>query len=67
MPIIKLKMTILITGKIAVNTCFGRHFPQNWMMYGLNGADIVFNPCAVGPAGFVVVQEYYAARRIVPR
>ncbi|CAG2103188.1 unnamed protein product [Medioppia subpectinata] len=33
-------------GKIAVNICYGRHHPQNWMMYGLNGAEIVFNPSA---------------------
>jgi len=35
-----------IYGKIAVNICFGRHHPQNWMMYGINGAEIVFNPSA---------------------
>ena len=33
-------------GKIAINICYGRHHPQNWMMYGLNGAEIVFNPSA---------------------
>jgi beta-ureidopropionase len=33
-------------GKIAINICYGRHHPQNWMMFGLNGADIVFNPSA---------------------
>ena len=33
-------------GRIAVNICYGRHHPQNWMMYGVNGADIVFNPSA---------------------
>jgi len=33
-------------GRIAVNICFGRHHPQNWMMYGINGAEIVFNPSA---------------------
>ncbi|KAG5893096.1 hypothetical protein JTB14_024297 [Gonioctena quinquepunctata] len=35
-------------GKIAV--CYGRHHPINWMMFGLNGADIVFNPSAAGGA-----------------
>ena len=30
--------------RIAVNICYGRHHPQNWMMYGVNGAEIVFNP-----------------------
>lgn len=33
-------------GKIAINICYGRHHPLNWLMYGLNGAEIVFNPSA---------------------
>ena len=33
-------------GRIAVNICYGRHHPLNWMAFGLNGAEIVFNPCA---------------------
>lgn len=33
-------------GKIAINICYGRHHPQNWMMYGINGAEVVFNPSA---------------------
>ncbi|EEB12699.1 beta-ureidopropionase, putative [Pediculus humanus corporis] len=33
-------------GKIGINICFGRHHPQNWMMLGLNGAEIVYNPSA---------------------
>ena len=33
-------------GKIAVNICYGRHHPLNWLMFGLNGAEIVFNPSA---------------------
>jgi beta-ureidopropionase len=33
-------------GKIAINICYGRHHPLNWLMFGLNGAEIVFNPCA---------------------
>lgn len=33
-------------GKIAINICYGRHHPQNWMMFALNGAEIVFNPSA---------------------
>ncbi|CAI4224163.1 unnamed protein product [Auanema sp. JU1783] len=33
-------------GKLAVNICYGRHHPQNWMMYALNGAEIIFNPSA---------------------
>lgn len=35
-----------IVGKIGINICYGRHHPQNWMMYGVNGAEIVFNPSA---------------------
>ena len=33
-------------GKIAVNICYGRHHPLHWMAFGLNGAEIVFNPSA---------------------
>uniref|UniRef100_A0A0N5AIL9 Beta-ureidopropionase n=1 Tax=Syphacia muris TaxID=451379 RepID=A0A0N5AIL9_9BILA len=33
-------------GRIAINICYGRHHPQNWMMYALNGAEIIFNPSA---------------------
>ncbi|XP_077285156.1 beta-ureidopropionase pyd3 isoform X2 [Arctopsyche grandis] len=33
-------------GNIAINICYGRHHPQNWMMFGINGAEIVFNPSA---------------------
>jgi beta-ureidopropionase len=33
-------------GRIAVNICYGRHHPLNWLGYGLNGAEIVFNPSA---------------------
>lgn len=33
-------------GKVAVNICYGRHHPLNWMAFGLNGAEIVFNPSA---------------------
>ncbi|KAJ6659071.1 hypothetical protein lerEdw1_019374 [Lerista edwardsae] len=33
-------------GRIAVNICFGRHHPLNWLMYSLNGAEIIFNPSA---------------------
>jgi len=35
-----------VFGKIAVNICYGRHHPLNWIVYGLNGAEIVFNPSA---------------------
>ncbi|CAJ2629414.1 unnamed protein product [Trifolium pratense] len=33
-------------GKIAINICYGRHVPLNCLTFGLNGAEIVFNPCA---------------------
>ncbi len=33
-------------GKVAINICYGRHHPLNWMGFGLNGAEIVFNPSA---------------------
>ena len=35
-----------IYGKIGINICYGRHFPQNWQMLAVNGAEIVFNPSA---------------------
>lgn len=35
-----------IYGKIGVTICFDRHHPLNWMMYAINGAEIVFNPAA---------------------
>nr|CAD7456530.1 unnamed protein product [Timema tahoe] len=33
-------------GRIAINICYGRHHPQNWLMFGVNGAEVVFNPSA---------------------
>jgi beta-ureidopropionase len=33
-------------GKVAINICYGRHHTLNWMGFGLNGAEIVFNPSA---------------------
>ncbi|XP_003746931.1 beta-ureidopropionase [Galendromus occidentalis] len=33
-------------GRIAINICYGRHHPLNWLAFALNGADIVFNPSA---------------------
>lgn len=33
-------------GNIGVNICYDRHHPLSWMMLGLNGAEIVFNPSA---------------------
>lgn len=41
-------------GKIAINICYGRHHPQNWMMFGLNGAEIVFNPSATVRESIVI-------------
>lgn len=39
-------MNVGVVGKVAVNICYGRHHPQEWLMYGVNGAEIVFNPSA---------------------
>ena len=33
-------------GRVAVNICYDRHFPESWRALGLNGAQIVFNPSA---------------------
>lgn len=33
-------------GRVAINICYGRHHPLNWFMFGVNGAEIVFNPSA---------------------
>lgn len=33
-------------GRIAINICYGRHHPMNWQAFGMNGAEIVFNPSA---------------------
>ncbi|XP_035869650.1 beta-ureidopropionase isoform X2 [Phyllostomus discolor] len=33
-------------GRIAVNICYGRHHPLNWLLYSINGAEIIFNPSA---------------------
>ncbi|CAD5216520.1 unnamed protein product [Bursaphelenchus xylophilus] len=33
-------------GRVGINICYGRHHPQNWLMYALNGAEIIFNPSA---------------------
>lgn len=33
-------------GTIAVNICYGRHHALNWLMFALNGAEVVFNPAA---------------------
>ena len=33
-------------GRIGINICYGRHHPLNWLMFGINGAEIVFNPSA---------------------
>jgi N-carbamoylputrescine amidase len=36
-------------GKIAVNICYDRLFPEGWRVLALNGAEIVFNPNATAP------------------
>ena len=35
-------MFVVFQGRIAINICFGRHHPQNWLMYGVNGAESKF-------------------------
>lgn len=37
---------VLCTADPPIPLSYGRHHPLNWMMYGLNGAEIVFNPSA---------------------
>jgi beta-ureidopropionase len=27
-------------GNIAINICYGRHHPLNWLMFGINGAEV---------------------------
>lgn len=33
-------------GKIGIMICYERHFPLNWMILGMKGAEIIFNPSA---------------------
>ena len=33
-------------GNVGINICYGRHHPLNWLMFGINGAEMVFNPSA---------------------
>lgn len=33
-------------GRIGILICYERHFPMNWLMLRLNGAEIVVNPSA---------------------
>ncbi len=48
----------IFLGRIAVNICYGRHHPLNWCAYGLNGAEIVFNPSAtVGALRYTFIIE----------
>jgi len=28
--------------RIAINICYGRHHPLNWLMFGLNGAEVSY-------------------------
>jgi beta-ureidopropionase len=36
-------------GRVGVNICYDRHFPEGWRVLGLHGAEIVFNPNASAP------------------
>ena len=41
-------------GRIAINIWYGRHHPLDWLSYGINGAEIVFNPSAtVNPLRYI--------------
>jgi beta-ureidopropionase len=33
-------------GKVAINICYGRHHPLNWMAFALNGAGVPLPPVA---------------------
>lgn len=47
-------------GNIAVNICYGRHHPLNWLMFALNGAEIVFNPSAtVGTLRYLLQKLFF--------
>jgi beta-ureidopropionase len=36
-------------GRVGVYICYDRHFPEGWREFGLNNAQIVFNPSATKP------------------
>lgn len=44
-------------GKIGITICFDRHQPLSWIMYALNGAEIVFNPAATVKDTFSFVMK----------
>lgn len=52
-------------GRIAVNICYGRHHPQHWMMFGLNGAEIVFNPTALVSIDPLVIPKLFCEPTII--
>lgn len=55
---------MMISGKIAVNICYGRHHPQNWMAYGINQAEIVFNPSAtIGELRYFINVIFYLHKK----
>ncbi|XP_011501490.1 PREDICTED: beta-ureidopropionase-like [Ceratosolen solmsi marchali] len=54
-PVFKTKFA-----KIGVVTCYGRHHPLNWLMYGINGAEIVFNPSAITSESFETLWQIEA-------
>ena len=47
-------------GKIAVNICYGRHHPMNWLGYAINGAEIIFNPSGAGCFRWVEIWIYFS-------
>jgi beta-ureidopropionase len=59
-------------GRVGVNICYDRHFPEAWRALGLAGAEIVYNPSATsrGLSGYLwrleqpaaaVANEYFIA------
>lgn len=49
-------------GRIGISICFDRHHPQSWLMYALNGAEIVFNPATT--VRFCREKEFFNPEKI---
>lgn len=43
-----------VYGRVGVYICYDRHFPEGWRALALNGAQMIFNPCATS----VNISEY---------
>lgn len=44
--------------RIGINTCYGRHFPENWRVLKLGGAEIIFSPAVTFGAVSERVWDY---------